>query len=54
MLKRPGPNTEDKASHLAGVPAEAPGPSHHPAMAHGFHSLMFLLSVSKGFPSPDV
>lgn len=53
MLERSGPNTRDEASHLAGVPAEAPAPSHHPAKAHGFYSLTFLLPVPKWFPSPD-
>lgn len=54
MLERPDTNTRDKASHLAGVPVEAPAPPHHPAKAHGFQSLMLLLPVPKGFPSPDV
>lgn len=45
-----GPNTRDKASHLASVPAEACAPSHHSAKAHGFHSLLFLLPVLKGLP----
>lgn len=54
MLERPGPNTRDKTSHLAGVPTEASAPSHHPAKAHGFHSLMFLLPVPRGFPTPDI
>lgn len=52
MLERPAPSIE--ASNLVGGPAEAPGPSHHPARAHGFHSLLFLLPVPKGFPSSDV